>query len=468
VNYLYQTRGIGQFVDSTHEGEVDVQGWIEYIEVSIKTATGISSVVRITPELQGTYLEMLNLSPMLSYPDSRATKLTLYRSYYDVTEGRYFEQNFVFPLKASDTQNFAYYLDPNLKPINVVDHSIFTDDPIGIKSEVNGLLIYRNGLKVSLVNNPFFYPADQAYTVGTGFIRNIQTNALRMSEGQFGQYDLYVFMSDGIESFDTGTTLAYNRHSPASIEIPISNIVCSTPFGVIFIAKRGAYIMSGQKPEPLSFQIEEKGVVSNIDDNELSFLSFLETLKDILFDSSQNEIIFVGSEAYNYVLNLETRMFYTSTEIIDYEVKNAGEKLLVVADKSIKDFTQSETGIAQVAFTTRPFYFSQDKEKEKQLKKLNRSILRGKFYTLNSDLITGKPFLSWYGSHDGIYHSSLIGYGIPATKQVLNYQDFNTGLLTKSNFINYSVMFEAELADNSQIECIDFDVEDGIDNNKLR
>ena len=459
VNYFYQTFGKGQFSNSAQEGTVDAQGWIEYATVNIKTETGISTTVRITPETQGSWLNIFNLLPIISYPDSRATAITIYRNYYDAVEGRYFEQQKTFPLKASESQNYAYYIDPDMKPIAFTE-GIFTDEPTGIVAETDRTLIYRNAMKVSSVNNPFYFPAETTYTIGTGTILNAGTNAQRMSEGQFGQYDLYVLTTEGMYSLDTGTEISYNRQSPASLEIPISDILCSMPYGVLFIGKRGLYMITGQETQFISAQIEENGATNSIVAEGTSFSTFVQNLKDILYDNRENEIILVSNTLdYNYVYNIDSKMWYISTEKIDYEIKNSSPNLLVSEGKKIKDYSQQETDKAAVSIITRPLFFGID-----EVKKLERSYLRGKFYSLTSL----SPFYSIYGSNDGVQQLLLRGFTIPATKQNRTYKDFDSGIIARSTYRNYTIAFEATVGEQTEISHVDFEVTDNYSNDKLR
>ena len=289
---------------------------------------------------------------------------------------------------------------------------------------------------------------------------NAGTNAQRMSEGQFGQYDLYVLTTEGMYSLDTGTEISYNRQSPASLEIPISDILCSMPYGVLFIGKRGLYMITGQETRFISAQIEENGATNSIVAEGTSLSTFVSNLKDILYDNRENEIILVSNTLdYNYVYNIDSKMWYISTEKIDYEIKNSSPNLLVAEGNKIKDYSQQETDKAAVAIITRPLFFGID-----EVKKLERSYLRGKFYSLTSL----SPFYSIYGSNDGVQQLLLRGFTIPATKQNRTYKDFDSGIIARSTYRNYTIAFEATVGEKTEISHVDFEVTDNYSNDKLR
>ena len=99
-----------------------------------------------------------------------------------------------------------------------------------------------------------------------------------------------------------------------------------------------------------------------------------------------------------------------------------------------------------------------------EVKKLERSYLRGKFYSLNSL----SPFYNIYGSNDGVQQLLLRGFTVPATKQNRNYKDFDSGIIARSTYRNYTIAFEAAVGAQTEISHVDFEVTDNYNNDKLR
>lgn len=452
--------GIGQF--NTYTPTPTTGGYPHWwAEVKIKTENGTSVVVRHKATQYGTWERNTYANtPMLSYPDSRAYEITLYIARFTTNATSGYNKT-TYKLTPSETHNFAYYISPDLKPIT---YSIAGTPSNANPPEVNRTVIYRNAMKVSSVNNPFYFPPATTFIIGTGILLNAGTNAQRMSEGQFGQYDLYVLTSEGLYSLDTGTTIAYNRQSPASLEIPTSAIICATPFGVVFVGKRGLYVINGQQTSLISPQIEQDSQADTIYGSSLSFVTFLKTIKDILYDPNQNELIVVStSHDYNWVLNIDSKMWYMSTEKIDFEVKNSSPNLLVVAGKDIKDYSQANSNQAAVALITRPIYFGID-----EVKQLQRGILRGRVYQMNTLANSNAMFYRLFGSNDGTNHTLLRGFRMLNDKQDRDYKDFDSGMIARSTYRNYSVAFEATIDERSEISHIDFEVADNYNNDKLR
>lgn len=313
-----------------------------YAEVSIKTDTGISKVVRYD-----NINEVFDLHPIISYPDSRAASITIYSR-----TGLGFSKQ-TFKLTSSEIHNFSYYISTELKPISFLPYTATPLETIP-PTEVQRDQINRNKLKVSSLNNPFNFPLLNTYTVGTGIALNAASNAMRASEGQFGQYPLYVFTTENVYALNVGSgDVVYSTISPISNESPISGVICSTPFGVLFITKRGLKVINGQQVDFISAQLElspeeltqqwQVGTDTFPLIHRLQQISFNEYLKgatEILYNSYENEVIVSNpSLAYNYVLNVDSASWYISTELFDKSVCNVFPELLVVRNEYIKDYS---------------------------------------------------------------------------------------------------------------------------------
>jgi hypothetical protein len=469
--YFQPETGIGQFPAYGYSTSLSTD-FLYYIEVSIKTDSGITKVVRYSTSNIG----FSDLSCMLSYPDSRATNMVIYQ-YAKNNDGGSVDisKKLSVKLTPSENQNFAYYITPDLKPISF--QLIEGGDKETVPVEENSEQIFRNSMKVSAVNNPFYFPSITTYTIGTGFIRNAGTNAIRMSEGQFGQYDLYVFTSEGIYSLDTGTTLSYNRISPASLELPISDIICSTPFGVIFIGKRGLFIINGQQVEYLTPQLEQKPLtialnmpssinvpnIVNIKTWNDWFNDYLTNVTEIVYDNKNNEIIIINpTKEYNFVYNLDSKEFYQQTEAIDKVVQGVYPELLVTEGMNIKDFGQNQmtndvipvSVKAKVSFITRPFNFGTP-----DIKKLERLILRARLIGAEDMIVMN------HASNDGVNFIPVQGQSFPT---IGNYKDIDLGLMARNKHRQFIFAMSTKLNEQSEIQLLESEVVAEYMNEKMR
>lgn len=454
-NYFIPNQGTGQFAATSNPNvPYNTNDYRNYVEVTIKTETGLSKVVRYTEA----EFPLTDLMPMLSYPDSRAIKMVIYwYAYYTVGQTGVFNK-MEFPLKASEIGNFAYYISPDLKPIRFNSNTVGTKE--AIPSEVNRGLFYRNGMKASAMNNPFTFPSIQTYKVGTGIIRGAASNAMRISEGQFGQYPLYVFTTDRIYAMNVGTgEVLYTTQSAVSNEAPISDILCQTPYGVVFLGKRGLFIINGQQVNFISPQLEQYPVELNVnylDTGITEATPFSElTISNILYDAQNNEIIIVN-QGNNLVYNLDSKEFYTSTERIDHAVENVYPDLYVMQENTdevteIKDFSQESESTQQVYFSTRPFNFGTPDKK-----RLERLILRARLH----DASGLKTVV--FASHDGINFSAIHGKYLPDG----NRRDIDMLHPAKRNYFMFA--FIGTLDKESEITMLEAEVNQDTNSSKMR
>ncbi len=86
--------------------------------------------------------------------------------------------------------------------------------------EVNPCEVRGNVMKVSAVDNPFYFPAKNTYTPSHEDIQAVCSNTVALSQGQFGQHPLYVFCKDGIWAMavDASGNVTYAAAYPLSAQ----------------------------------------------------------------------------------------------------------------------------------------------------------------------------------------------------------------------------------------------------------
>ena len=113
-------------------------------------------------------------------------------------------------------------------------------------------------MKVSNLKQSFYFPAELTYSIGTSTILFADTNAIRTSDGETGKFPLYIGTKEGIYAMIIGDSgVVYSNISLISNEVPTSSTHCSTPYGVVYIGRRGLFLISGQKVDFISGAIEQ-------------------------------------------------------------------------------------------------------------------------------------------------------------------------------------------------------------------
>ena len=308
------------------------------------------------------------------YPDSRAFKMQIFNEDAECVE---------IPLKAHGLNNYAFY-------ISVVDHVIpgsSNEDENAIfpavysdfgfregftEPNIDNIVEQSNVLKVSAVDNPFYFPTAQTYKF-EGDIVGLASNAEAISTGQFGQYPLFVFTDTGIWAMavDTSGQGAYTTQSPFSREV-CNGAICPVSGGVVFATDKGVMAISGGQVTDLSavldgFEVdffEENAMMWEYifakvgKDAVVNPVPIREYIKGavIAYNYHYNEIIVSNiTKSYSYVYSLTNRVWSVIDVVFDLTTNKYPE--LVVLDKDNGMMYTFKDGAAKnnVAVITRPF-----------------------------------------------------------------------------------------------------------------
>ena len=308
-----------------------------------------------------------SLNALLSYPDSRASKMEIYL--VDVLSddvesvGFYFQAGAhvsykSFDLKPHPYLNIAYHIDSELKPIwdfedlkevvlidgqNILPSHTISEIKEYVKME-NINEDYPNGLKVSKTDNPLFFPIENTYQVGSGEIIALMSNAIAVGSGQTGDAPLYVFCTDGIYALyvDDSGQMAYPYSRPLADDVcnnPRS--VTRTDLGVVFSTDRGLMRISGNEVQEIGEPAEgdvlpytdaTKGIkfvserlqfVSGYPTSICDETDFLTYLKGTIINYNHNErelMVSNPDKPYSYVMDMEgnwSRRDYTANEYVN-------------------------------------------------------------------------------------------------------------------------------------------------------
>lgn len=465
------------------------EGLMGYLaKIEIDTAAGREYVYKFSKTNNRIYL-----SAVVSYPDLRAKHITLF-ALYDNDDKVY--EVFSHGLNQEYNMGISYYINLDRmfnyeenENVFIVDHGIAPitwynkeGDKVSTEYTKKSLLelldrynktkvVIRepNKIKVSEVDNPMAFSNASTYQVSNGTILNIATNAMRVSEGQFGQYPLYVFTTKGIYAMNVGGAEAVYTtvHAPISFDIPIARHLCSTNNGVAFVSERGIkFITGGQQVDLLTSAIETSNIDMNLElpvgldkqfliiQDKEDFLDTLYKIDALAFDAVENEIVIsIRDTDFNYVINLSNGTLWLSEENFHTVVKNSYPNLLVVNNTDLINYKDKATNMAKVNFQLRPLAFGAS-----GIKQLPRAILRGTF-NVAKDFCFG-----CMSSQDNEnFQNVRIGIAKPGSYASLDY-----GLMMGNKANMYSYFGSGWLLDTTRIIKIDSIVYREFDSDKMR
>lgn len=231
-----------------------------------------------------------------------------------------------------------------------------------------------NKIYTSESGNPFLFPLGGINTVGTGDVIALAAATKALSQGQYGQFPLYAFTTDGVWALQTADNGLYSSIHAVTRDVCINPAsVTQTDNAVIFATARGIIVLSGASATCISDPIRNAGapalaqlpginaLLHFYDESEanLTFMPFGTFIKDcrIIYDYANRRLIVFHPEApYAYVYAIDDSQWGMLYARITSAV-NSYPDAIAMNGSSIIDMGQSETDVSKAFIVTRPFKF---------------------------------------------------------------------------------------------------------------
>lgn len=248
------------------------------------------------------------------YPDSRAEKMVIF-----TTDKKKIEYIYSFTLKECEELNGSMHMgdfqdNPSDYIISSFTYSV--DDTVELP----------NKIYTSEADNAFYFPVNAINTVGIGTIQGIAATTRALSQGQFGQYPLMAFSTDGIWAMDVSAQGTYS-----SIH-PISRDVCSNPLSitqldqsVFFVTNRSANRVAESQIASMSDVLD--GPFFNIVSHMGKFFNyFLDASSDSeetkLIKSQMRQLIDFSESPIDFFQRCQVIYDYKNSRIFCLDVSN--------------------------------------------------------------------------------------------------------------------------------------------------
>lgn len=286
-----------------------------------------------------------NFPRYIYYPDASAYKMVL----------KYGAKEIIIDLTPHDFLNGAYWygnLGIDAKPTTNAE----TETRATSLSVPMGNKIYTSD-----INNPFSFPVNGINTIGSGSIIGISTAAKALSQGQFGQFPLYAFTTEGVWALEVGSNGFYTARQP------ITRDVCTNAKGitqidsaVLFPSSRGVMLLSGSNSVCISdaigteapFALSKLPSMSKLAElagctvNQYQYSPFGDFLKtcQMIYDYLHQRIIICGDSSCAYVFSLKSKDWGIMANVVLSTVDSYPEALAMSQDGHLVDFSQKYVG----------------------------------------------------------------------------------------------------------------------------
>lgn len=317
------------FNDVIKSGTDFVNAWVN-IELD-NAQYYVQSLMRYNP--LGSINSNVPFTHVISYPDFRAKYI--YTQPYET-----------FLLKEATANNVAWVHEPHTEaekfpPLSYTFRStIESPPPFNAESVVH----QPNRIQVSSPNNPFSFPFDTSYSVGSANNRilALQSAAIEMHEMKVGELPLYAFTEEGIFALVAGAETLYASVAAINYDKIINPNTLAINGAIVYITEKGVHLLTTSGTQIISTPIHGA--------NGMPPLDFLRTCK-ILWPKQYNDIV-LFNEAYSkaYVYNLDAG-YWSTRDLVGKKINTDelvnGQYILDLAD-------EDESKALPCRITTRP------------------------------------------------------------------------------------------------------------------
>lgn len=269
----------------------------------------------ISPQVDVFYTQAV--ATWLYYPDPNATEMIIWNNTTN--------KGMKVKLLNHPMLNGAYYFG-NLP----TTESFVSENGVSLpKVDNTACEVLDSQIFTSVVNNPFVFEASGDNTVGTGKILGIMANTQAISQGQFGQYPLIVFTSEGIYGMSVTSEGLYSASYPISRDVPLENSpFVPTDNFVIFVSKKGLMATTGGQVVCLSNQLCGKINKNSKSVFGLSGISLFDILKDcVVAYDYRDSLLRIYKRVDNKVLeNYDENGNYAKQDDLYYYIYNMVDK----------------------------------------------------------------------------------------------------------------------------------------------
>lgn len=327
------------------------------------------------------------------YPDARAYKVIIECAIYRATKAfarrrTYTARYYEIPLTMHDfiTGAYAFILPTSASNVFEIEGvSVMSTMPDDVYEEA---LLRSSTIYVSETSNPFAFTASAVISVGAEEVYALAAAARPLSVGQFGEYPLYAFTSEGVWAFALADTGVYTARQPITRDICINpNNIAQLDQSVLFATDRGIMEISGSQCECITDVIDNRDArfditsLQNIDallkTVNTEYVSDAMAVGDmrsfmsaavIAYDYNHSRLFFSNTELsenagvvypYTYVLDLKSGTWSFVSTLIASVSNSYPEALCVRYDGAVVNFAEEETtSPIHCAALTRPIKIS--------------------------------------------------------------------------------------------------------------
>lgn len=332
----------------------------------------------------------------LYYPDINADNAVIVKEmlYQGVTK----KNVITLPLKKHVNLNGAFFFEgwnPSLDETGWINPASVPSHAIPDVTADNSVPI-PNKLYSSEINNPFYFPNSGIITIGTGTILGISSAAKALSQGQFGQFPLYAFCSDGVWALEVAKDGTFSARQPITRDVCVNpDSITQIDTAVLFATDRGIMHLSGSTATCITDVIATEypfDILANLPHaNDLHamlghdtdtclptqpFLTFLNGCRMVYDYLHQHILVYNPNYTYAYVFSLKSKLWGMTYSNLKSTLNSYPDALAMADGDKMVTFSSTDETVCKGLLVTRPIKLGDGNA----LKSIHTLLQRGFFH----------------------------------------------------------------------------------------
>lgn len=234
----------------------------------------------------------------------------------------------------------------------------------------------------SEAGNPFYFPVTGINTVGTGTILGLCSAVKALSQGQFGQFPLYAFTTEGVWALELSSTGTYRAIQPVTRDVCINALsITQIDDAVLFATQRGIMLIQGSQAQCITDTVFSQAPFNVLDLPAMSqlhaklghmthdhgllvkpFLNFLSACRMVYDYVHQHIIVFnptLGDDrqplySYAYVFSLRSKQWGMILSHLVSPVGAYPDAMAMTLEGSLVSFSHMGDTASKGLYITRP------------------------------------------------------------------------------------------------------------------
>ena len=403
------------------------------------------------------------LSPIISYPDNNASSMEI------LIRHNGYEYRKTFILKSCGSENRSTYVSPQALYIDVNEWEktpINIDNLEDFPTPSTFAIEQHNRMIVSEMNNPFFFPDELSYYISNGTINGIASTTAALSQGQFGEFPLYIFTSEGIWSMQQGTgTTCYSRCTPINNEATHKNsLILPTDRAIIYLSGKDLSVLSGSQCKvlvtlselkPHNFIKKLPNLVNNTCEcltDSTPILNYINDDISAIYNHKKKELIISNKKfSYSWILHIPSQHLYRWEQSLQSIIGNEDTLLMQHQNGIIYNLNDEIESLTDISLITHPIQCAPD-----MYARIRQFVWRMQStYCLLSLYVLAAHEPD--GTYKTIYHSTFEG-GISGHLPLR---------IFSAPYKYYRLILSGTVSPDFTLDCADISY-DIVENNKLR